>query len=120
MIIIRMEFFRKSGALYNLIILTGFLSFIRYPATGSIVKENIKKGSLIEFVQLNSGSAEYINPNTDRTNAQVLPLIKFFSEKPYPCDLRESGKNLSVLVRFSLLISLSASTCLEKICKLQI
>jgi len=120
MIIILMEFYRKSGTLFNLVILIVFLSFTRYPINDSFVNENHKKGNIIEFVQLNSCSVEYINPNVERVHTQVLPLIRLFSEKPYSCDIKESSNNLSVLVHFFRLITVSTSERLEKICKLQI
>jgi len=69
-----MDFFRKSGTLYNLIILIVFLLFTRYPVNDTFINENHKKGDIIEFVQLISCSVEYINPNVDRAHNQVLPI----------------------------------------------
>jgi hypothetical protein len=120
LILIRMEFFRKSGTLYNLIILIVFLSFARTPVNDSTGNENHKKGGIAEFVQLLSSAVEYINPNVERAHSPVFPVLKLFSEKPYSCDINESGNNLSAQVRFSRLISLTPPTPLEKICKLQI
>jgi len=115
-----MDFFRKSGTLYNLIILIVFLLFTRYQVNDSVVNEMHKKGDIIEFVQLISCSVEYINPNVDRAHNQVLPLVKLFSEKHYSSEIPEFNNNLSSLVRLSGLMSLSTSTRLEKICKFQI